>query len=94
MDGGLDGVKTPFGWTVQGNVPAEVCLSTVVSCNTIQTTDHDDVLKQFWLQELWLDRRPQKNNNDARRERPSLTERDEERWVRPPSRDTKLGYPS
>lgn len=48
----MDGVKTLFGWTVQGNVPVEVCLSTVVSCNTIQTTDHDDVLKQFWLQEL------------------------------------------
>lgn len=51
-DGGLDGVKTPFVWTVQGNIPLEVCLSTTVSCNNIFNLEDDDVLKQFWLQEL------------------------------------------
>ena len=51
-DGGLDGVKTPFVWTVQGNIPLEVCLSTTVSCKNIFNLEDDDFLKQFWLQEL------------------------------------------
>ena len=48
----LDGIKTPFGWTVQGKVPRDVGLSSTVSCNNAQITENDDVLKQFWLQEL------------------------------------------
>jgi hypothetical protein len=52
-NGSLDGIKTPFGWTVQGNAPRDVCLSPTVSCNNIQATENDDdVLTQFWLQEM------------------------------------------
>lgn len=48
---GPHGVKTPFGWTVQGNVPKEICESTTATCNSIQEEENDDVLQQFWTHE-------------------------------------------
>lgn len=51
-NGSLDGIKTPFGWTIQGNAPRDVCPSPTVSCNSIHATENDGVLTQFWLQEM------------------------------------------